>query len=1050
VKGCWSQKSELRARHRVRGSHPLGYALLFALCCLPILISHIARSQSVNQNKSSSVRPVSLHQWGAVTLFHGLPSDRVRAIAQDKDGVMWFGTDAGLARYDGRRTQTITSEGLPQGRILALKIDALGALWVGTEGGATRFAGNQFQVIKATEGKAITAIITREGGGAFLASEEGLIFDCAQGPDGTLATRTIPDAPLNSADTERPGLLQITSLAQTGETLYAGTRSRGLLAVEEGIVREVQSRPHPFFIEALEADAEGHLWLGAKMKGEEGALYEARDVLRPTLVDAATGSVTALRADRRNDLWVATDGRGVFQYRGTERIAHFTFAGTAGGLRSDSVFSIFVDREDVVWFGTDRGVCRYDPYALRVETISENPESNFVRVLLQTPDGRLWCGTNRGLFVRQAGSRAWQSVPELSQKTVYAIVANESGRLLIGSASGLYLSDSAADGKNRELRFTRQETSSGGSNAGDSVRAVAQLKGQTFVATFGRGLERLDESRRTLVWPTDPQDARAREVVSLYADASNRLWIGTATSGVYVFDGKTVKSDPALSELTGSAVWSVDGTGDGWLWFATSRGLYLYAEGKLAKILPDVDARRVVVNGERAASRQAWCATAGSGLVKVSLNQRFGAMTARLDAEQGLPSQSAFALLPDRPGEESLLIGTSHGLARYNPGRATPILTITRLIGQRIHTLEELQGGLNLEYPQNSLVLDVAATSSRTFPEQFQYAFLLFNDKGELVKQKLAHDAQLSMEDLRPGKYRVEVRAYTADLIPSEPLAFEFSVAKAPFPWTTAALSALLLLALLALIWAIIEHRRIAHASAALALANHELADARLRLANEAETERRRIARDLHDQTLADLRRLLLLTDQLPAEGKSNGKHAVLDPAIFRQEIESVSTEIRRICEDLSPSVLENVGLSAALEWALADAVAHMPESCKFEYEFQCEEDLEEKIELAPGVRMQIYRITQEAVSNICRHAGAHKVRLTVSLKEDELTLRLEDDGNGFDPRDKKAGMGRGLANIRARASLIEADVSWTRNPNGGTVFNLCKENVALRLDSAV
>jgi signal transduction histidine kinase len=302
------------------------------------------------------------------------------------------------------------------------------------------------------------------------------------------------------------------------------------------------------------------------------------------------------------------------------------------------------------------------------------------------------------------------------------------------------------------------------------------------------------------------------------------------------------------------------------------------------------------------------------------------------------------------------------------------------------------------------------------------------------------------MEDLRPGKYRVEVRAFTADLIASEPLAFEFNVAKAPFPWTTAALSALLLLALVALIWAIIEHRRIAQAGAALALANHELADARLRLANEAEAERSRIARDLHDQTLADLRRLFLLTDKLPDGEKENGDRVALDPVSFREEIEAVSNEIRRICEDLSPSVLENVGLAAALEWALADAVTHLPESRKFDYEFKCEEDLEERIKLAPGVRMQIYRIVQEAVSNVSRHAAAKRVSLIVRLWDDsELALTLTDDGAGFDLQGKKAGIGRGLANIRARASLIEAEVSWSKNPKGGTVFVLRKSGIVSR-----
>ncbi|MBV9210641.1 MAG: hypothetical protein JOZ52_08435 [Acidobacteria bacterium] len=994
---------------------------------------------------------MSLHQWGAVTLFHGLPSDRVRAVAQDSDGAMWFGTDAGLAKYDGRRTQTVTSEALPQGRVLALQIDADGALWVGTEGGATRYINNQFHLIKETEGKAVTAILTPERGRAILASDEGLIFNCTLDNEGAVSVRAIPDAPLHSADEEHPGPLRLTSLALMNGALYAGSLSRGLLTVEGDAIKEVQSRPRPFFVEAVEADTQGHLWLGARAKGEEGALYEASDAAHPKLIDGATGAITSIATDGHGDIWVGTDGRGVFQYRGSGRIAHFTFDGTAGGLRSDKICSIFVDREDVVWFGTDRGVCRYDPYALRVETISDNPESNFVRALLQTKDGRLFCGTNRGLFMRDNVSRVWQSVSELAQKTVYAIAANTDGRLLVGSASGLYLSDEPVDEKNKTPHFTHQDSGGGAQAAGDSIRAIARFQGQTFIATFGRGLERLDgDGRRTLLWPTVPQEARVREVVSLYAEQNNRLWIGTATSGAYLFDGKTVKSDQALNELADSAVWSVDGTEDGLLWFATSRGLYSYFQGALKKVLPETEARRVMISGARASSRQAWCATAGSGLVKVSLDQRFGAMTAHLDAEQGLPSQNAFALLQDESsaGEDALLIGTSRGLARYNPGRASPILSITRLIGQRIHTLDEVRDGLDLEYPQNSLVLDVSATSSRTFPEQFQYAFLLYNKQGEVIKQKLAHDAQFSMEDLRPGKYRVEVRAYTADLIASAPLTFEFNVAKAPFPWTTAALSALLLLALVALIWAIIEHRRIAHAGAALALANHELADARLRLANEAETERSRIARDLHDQTLADLRRLLLLTDKLPVEGKENGDHAPLDPAIFRQEIESVSNEIRRICEDLSPSVLENVGLAAALEWALADAVAHLPESCKFEYEFACEEDLEDRIRLAAGVRMQIYRIVQEAISNICRHAGARRVRLDVSLTtENELILKLTDDGSGFDQRDKKAGRGRGLANIRARASLIEAEVSWRSNPHGGTLFILRKANIAAQLE---
>ncbi len=94
----------------------------------------------------------------------------------------------------------------------------------------------------------------------------------------------------------------------------------------------------------------------------------------------------------------------------------------------------------------------------------------------------------------------------------------------------------------------------------------------------------------------------------------------------------------------------------------------------------------------------------------------------------------------------------------------------------------------------------------------------------------------------------------------------------------------LLALALLALLWAILERRRIVATSAALVDANRELADARLNLANEAERERRRISRDLHDQTLADLRHLALLTDQIKVNGESTGNQN--PTTALRSEIE--------------------------------------------------------------------------------------------------------------------------------------------------------------------
>ncbi|MGH9929820.1 MAG: ATP-binding protein, partial [Pyrinomonadaceae bacterium] len=510
------------------------------------------------------------------------------------------------------------------------------------------------------------------------------------------------------------------------------------------------------------------------------------------------------------------------------------------------------------------------------------------------------------------------------------------------------------------------------------------------------------------------------------------------------YDGADVKPDPAFAKLKGSTVRSIQSTPDKTLWFATNRGVYACKpESDCILAAPGFEARFLAPD-PGGKQNEMWCGTSGAGLLKIRLDDEVGPVVSQLDAEQGLPSQNVFAVQtqanPD--GSESVLIGTGRGIARYRTDRVTPTLYATRVVSKRVHSAGELRLGLHLEYPQTSLLLDVAAINSRTFPEQFQYAFTLLDANNAVIKQKLSRESQFTMEGLRPGKYRVTARAFSKDLVASEPLSFELSIAKAPFPWTSTALAILLALALLALLWAVLERRRIARTSAALVAANNELADARMNLANEAERERRRIARDLHDQTLADLRHLMLLSDHVPANGEA-GKQ--LDPAVLRTEIEAISQEVRRICEDLSPSVLQNVGFAAALEFALSHAVQDAPADRRFEYEFICDESLEERAQLPPNVQMQIYRMVQEAVSNIWRHAGATHVKMTVdAVPGSDFVLQLKDNGRDFDPAEQENLEGRGLANMRARASLIAAEISWEKSPEGGTIFTLKKASAPI------
>jgi signal transduction histidine kinase len=359
-----------------------------------------------------------------------------------------------------------------------------------------------------------------------------------------------------------------------------------------------------------------------------------------------------------------------------------------------------------------------------------------------------------------------------------------------------------------------------------------------------------------------------------------------------------------------------------------------------------------------------------------------------------------------------LLIGTGKGVSRYLPNNFQPEILPNRIISERVHSTKEIAEGISLDYPQNTLNAEVIGLSSRTFPENFQYGYLIKNSKDEIVLKKLTKDSQISFENLSSDNYSVEIVAFNQDLLVSKPFKFTFSVAKAPFPWTSTALAILLLIALFALVWAIFERRQIVNK-------NKEIAAARFDLANEAERERRRIARDLHDQTLADLRNLMLKSDKLEGE-----------TAEFRSEIESVSDEIRRICEDLSPSVLENVGLTAALEFLLCSTIEH--------YKFNCSIGLEERLKFSPNVQMQIYRIVQEVLNNIKRHAEANFVEIIITDKEG-FKLTIENDGKLFSPDFENLPKGRGISNIKSRKDIIEAQISWEKSEEGTTIFSLQK-----------
>lgn len=1063
--------------NKMRLPYSLAFFFLLALPATATLVYQDSTTQETlntsaaqepekKQERTADAATLNLHRWGAVTLFHGLPSDRVNAVAEDAGGLMWFGTDNGLVRYDGRNVEPIAGEtALPSRRILALKLDARGWLWIGTEAGAARWLGGRMEVWEETRGRAVTGIAVSVSGEVAMVTARGEIISFREQSDGQprsesagrlIAARIGPNSHpiLNQAN----DVLPLTSIAAGENGWFIGSGGRSVLVNQGGEVREATSRPpRPYFLTSVFAD-EGRVWLGEQGNRQTGGLWWLKGDA-PMRLPLETGGVTAIGGGG-GELWAGSSRQGAFllkpENEGARLIEHLTFENTAGGLRSNTVNAVFRDHEGVVWFGTDRGVCRYDRESFRATTVSANSQSNYVRSLLHARGGEVWSGTNRGLFklTESGASPAAAEVAELQTRSVYDLFEDGAENVWAATSSGLFVKAKAATEFVRvasppETSITIENDAGGAEpqnptdevenpkseisnlKTRESVRAVAGFRGHLYAAFFERGIERIDGDKRVPVLT----DTAAQQAICLTAEGEQALWFGTAKGELWRYDGASARRVELPTAPAERAIRAVVFAGKR-LWLGTSLGLLVREGEAFREVIGKVDVRDLLLMADSTGRETVWCATQNAGLVKLLPDEN---VYIRFDTEQGLASQQVFALAAQPGG--GIWIGTNRGTVHHQPSAAVPRLAVKRLVAEKIHLPEDLMAELALPHTLRNFLLEVTGLGSKTFPSQFQYEFRLLDRRGRELRKIQTRDPQFAVGDLSSGGYVITARSISRDLVYSEPLTVRLRIQSAPFPWGTLLLASLLAVAVAAAVWAFRQQLRLGKTNRVLAATNAELHETRLRLANETEAERSRIARDLHDQTLADLRHLLVLTDQLPALPPAQEDNvAAPSPAVIRREIESVSKEIRRICEDLSPSALENIGFLPALEWALSDAVAHLPAEEKFAYEFLCEPDLEDRLQLSQIEQIQLYRIVQEALNNICRHARAKHVRLVVRAESGELVVEIRDDGKGLADTDARK-TGHGLANIRSRANLIGAQVSW-QDAQPGCRFEVRKAHV--------
>jgi two-component system sensor histidine kinase UhpB len=191
------------------------------------------------------------------------------------------------------------------------------------------------------------------------------------------------------------------------------------------------------------------------------------------------------------------------------------------------------------------------------------------------------------------------------------------------------------------------------------------------------------------------------------------------------------------------------------------------------------------------------------------------------------------------------------------------------------------------------------------------------------------------------------------------------------------------------------------------------------------EEERRRLARDLHDEVNQSLTAILL---RLEALNQSAPPGVEDELGEVKRLVNQAMDELLKLARQLRPSALDDHGLTSAI----------VSQVRRFSAQTGIRADVrtsEEPLDLESDQEIAAYRFAQEALSNVAQHAGATHVEVEMSVNGHRLELSVRDDGRGFDPEAESGGIG--LKGMAERARLVGARLAVESRPGGGSALTL-------------
>lgn len=965
-----------------------------------------ATSVGVSSAQTSTSDPLPPRQFVVShwNLDEGLPQSSVNAVLQTRDGYLWLATFGGLARFDGVRFTVFDRSNTPallSDRCINLSEDHKGRLWIGTEGGVALFDGNAFRFFGRAEGlstELVNGAFEDPSGTVWVATGDRRLhrFD-GHGFDSSFAVSLGDRNAIRQV--ERGGLVatnenirlfdgaEFTEVHRFRQRLATNVRSI-LLGRDSsiwittngsGLLRVMNGNERWF----TQEDGIPDLHLASITESEDGTLWvgSPQGLIqfrngRGRLFTASDGlsdqDVRSVCIDREKNVWIGTSTGGVNRMRQ----ALVSVFGKTQGLREEKILSVAVRKDGSLLFGSNCGGL----HEWRNGRASDSPLSRFlvnecIWTVFEDRTGTVWIGSDELQAVRNDKLIMTQAIP-----SPYATFEDRSGQIWIGTAEGLYRRE--ANGFQRHPWSDRLPHR--------DVRTIFEDRaGALWIGTVN-GFARFQGNSVSVF--TNIAVLASHYIRAIHQDADGVIWFGSYGGGIVRFKDEQFRVFTTRDGLFDNIVSHLIEDRAGYFWTGSNRGISRISRAELNEV---ADGKREFVTP----------VTLGrsDGLASVETNGGF---------------QPSAAVLPDG----RIAFPTVQGLAIIDPARfqtqdEPPPVTVEAVIANG-RTLDSASVA-GIAYDEANLEIRYTALSLSE-PTKVRFRYRLEGYDAGWIDAEARRSAFYTK--VSPGTHVFHVIASNHHGIWNNEGARLTLTVVPPF-WLTWWFLTGAVVFFLSVGPAIYYYR-----VKALKRDREAQREFSRMLLESQEAERRRIAAELHD----GLGQNLLIAKNRAAMALQNpGDHQQLVTQLqfISEGASAMIGEARSIAHNLRPVHLERFGLTDTLRATIDQAAAST--MLRWKHSIDQVDGM-----FAKEDEMNVFRIVQEAMNNILKHAQANEAGVNVSVREHDVVIEVRDDGRGFIVDGRRA-TGLGLTGIEERAKLMGGTSVIRSTPGIGSTLSV-------------